>query len=107
MKMSQSLKLRTIVNGFTISLDTVSPGGCAVVSWTTGGGTTRVDLQRDNVPVWDNAPPNAQVQDCPQVPADAPLPLNIVYTLQAYNSAGQMVNQSTSLIVQPLAVNPQ
>jgi len=96
-----------VINGFTISPDTVSPGGCTVLAWTTGGGTTNVDLLRDNVPIWDNAPANSQIQDCPQIPADATLPLSIVYTLQAYNNAGQMVNQTVSLIVQPLSVNPQ
>jgi ABC-type amino acid transport substrate-binding protein len=96
-----------VINGFTISPDTVSPGGCTVLAWTTGGGTTNVDLLRDNVPIWDNAPANSQIQDCPQIPANATLPLSIVYTLQAYNNAGQMVNQTVSLIVQPLSVNPQ
>jgi len=46
------------------------------------------------------------VQDCPQVPADAALPLSIVYTLQAYNSAGQSVSQALSLVVQPLSATP-
>ena len=64
-------------------------------------------LLRDNAAIWDNAPLNSSVQDCPQIPANAALPLSIVYTLQAYNSAGQSVNQSISLIVQPLSVNPQ
>jgi hypothetical protein len=95
-----------VINGFTISPDTVSPGGCTLVSWTTGGGTTRVVLLRDNSPIFDNAPLNSSVQDCPQIPADAALPLSIVYTLQAYNSAGQSVSQSLPLVVQPLSVNP-
>jgi hypothetical protein len=49
---------------------------------------------------------NSSVQDCPQVPADKPLPFSIVYMLQAYNSAGQMVSQSVSLVVQPLSATP-
>jgi hypothetical protein len=96
-----------VINGFTLSPDTVSPGGCTIVSWTTGGGTSRVVLLRDNSPIFDNAPLNSQVQDCPPIPAGAAMPLSIVYTLQAYNSAGQSVSQSQSLIVQPLSVNPQ
>jgi hypothetical protein len=95
-----------VINGFTISPDTVAPGGCAVLSWTTGGGTSSVDLLRDNSIIFDNAPVNSSVQDCPQVPADAALPLSIVYMLQAYNSAGQMVSQSVSLVVQPLSATP-
>ncbi len=95
-----------VINGFTVSPETVSPGGCTILSWTTGGGTTRVVLLRDNVPIFDNAPLNSQVQDCPQIPSNATLPLSIVYLLQAYNSAGQSVSQSLPLVVQPLAVQP-
>ena len=88
-----------VINGFTVSPDTISPGGCAILAWTTGGGTSRVVLLRDNSPIWDNAPLNSSVQDCPPIPADRPLPFTIVYTLQAYNSAGQMANQTLSLTV--------
>jgi polar amino acid transport system substrate-binding protein len=95
-----------VINGFTISPSTVSPGGCVILSWTTGGGTSSVDLLRDNSIIWDNAPSNSSVQDCPQIPADAPLPISIVYMLQAYNSAGQSVSQSLSLVVQPLSATP-
>jgi hypothetical protein len=95
-----------IINGFTLAPETIAPGGCTILSWTTGGGTTRVVLLRDNSPIWDNAPLNSQVQDCPQIPANATLPLSIAYMLQAYNSAGQSVSQSLSLVVQPLSVQP-
>jgi hypothetical protein len=89
-----------VINGFTISPSTISPGACTILAWTTGGGTTRVALQRDNATIWDNAPLNSSVQDCPPVPSGATLPLSIVYTLQAYNSAGQMVSQSLTLVMQ-------
>jgi len=95
-----------VINGFTISPNTIAPGGCVILSWTTGGGTSSVDLLRDNSTIWDNAPLNSSVQDCPQIPADAALPISIVYMLQAYNSAGQSVSQSLSLVVQPLSATP-
>jgi polar amino acid transport system substrate-binding protein len=89
------------INGFTLAPETISPGGCTIATWTTGGGTTRTALLQDNVVIWDNAPANSSVQECPAIPSDKPLPANIVYTLQAFNSAGQMVSQSLSLVVQP------
>ena len=95
-----------VIYGFGLAPTTVSPGGCTIASWTTGGGTTRVVLLRDNSPIWDNAPLNSSVQDCPTIPAGAALPVSIVYTLQAYNSAGQSVTQSQPLVVQPLSVQP-
>jgi hypothetical protein len=91
-----------VINGFTISPDTIAPGGCVILAWTTGGGTTKVNLLRDNAMIYSSAPLDSQVQDCPPIPENAPLPLSIVYLLQAYNSAGQSVSQSLSLVVQPL-----
>jgi ABC-type amino acid transport substrate-binding protein len=88
------------INGFTLAPTTVTPGACTILSWTTGGGTSRVVLLRDNAPIWDNAPLNSSVQDCPPLPSGATLPRNIVYTLQAFNSAGQMVSQSQTLVMQ-------
>ncbi len=96
-----------VIYGFGIAPTSITPGGCTIASWTTGGGTTRVVLLRDNAPIWDNAPLNSSVQDCPPIPSGQPLPLNIVYTLQAYNSAGQLVTQPATLTVeQPVAVQP-
>jgi polar amino acid transport system substrate-binding protein len=95
-----SVPLPTI-NGFTISPSAINPGGCTILAWTTGGGTSRVALLRDNATIWDNAPLNSSVQDCPPVPADKALPFTITYLLQAFNSVGQMVNQSVTLVVQP------
>jgi hypothetical protein len=95
-----------VINGFTLAPTAITPGGCTIVSWTTGGGTTRVVLLRDNSPIWDNAPLNSSVQDCPPIPTGQALPFNIVYTLQAYNSAGQMVNQSLTLVVDQPSVQP-
>jgi hypothetical protein len=93
-----------VINGFTVAPPTIAPGGCVILAWTTGGGTSKVNLLRDNALIWSSAPLNSEVQDCPPVAPDATLPLSIVYLLQAYNSAGQSVSQSLSLVVQPLGV---
>ena len=88
------------IYGFTLSPQTISPGGCTLLAWSAGGGTSRIVLQRDGVTIWDNAPLNSSVQDCPAIPPGQPLPFTIVYTLLAYNNAGQVVNQALSLSVQ-------
>jgi len=87
------------IDGLTLAPDTITPGMCTIVSWTTGGGTTRVQLLRDNAIIWDNAPLNSSVQDCPQIPPDRPLPLVMVYTLYAFNNAGQQTARSVNLTV--------
>jgi len=94
------------INGFTLAPDVIAPGACTIVSWTTGGGTTRVQLLRDNAIIWDNAPLNSSVQDCPQIPPDRPLPFVMVYTLYAFNNAGQQTTRSVNLTVDVLVVTP-
>ncbi len=95
-----------VINGFTASPTSITPGACVILTWTAGGGTSRVALQRDNVTIFDNAPLNSSVQDCPAIAPGVAMPFNIVYTLQAYNSAGQMVNQSLSVVVGSPSVTP-
>jgi len=46
-------------------------------------GTTRVQLLRDGAAIYDNAPLNSSVKDCPPNTA----PATIKYTLVAYNNA--------------------
>ena len=87
------------INGLTLSPVAIAPGGCTIVAWTTGGGTTRVQLLRDNAIIWDNAPLNSSVQDCPPIPAGQPLPFAMVYTLYAFNNAGQQTARTVNLTV--------
>ncbi len=94
------------INGLTLAPDIITPGACAIVSWTTGGGTTRVDLMRDNAMIWSSAPLNSSVQDCPPIPADRPMPFVIVYTLYAYNNTGQSTVRSVNLTVNNAVVTP-
>jgi polar amino acid transport system substrate-binding protein len=89
-----------VINGFTLAPDTISAGACTVASWTTGGGTTRVQLLRNNAVIWDNAPLNSSIQDCPSM-AGQPLPTVLVYTLYAFNNAGQQTARSANLTVNP------
>ena len=87
------------INGLTLSPGTITSGGCTIVAWTTGGGTTRVQLLRDNAIIWDNAPLSSSVQDCPRIQAGRPLPSVMVYTLYAFNNAGQQTTRSANLTV--------
>jgi hypothetical protein len=79
--------------------EAIASGGCTIVSWTTSGGTTRVQLLRNNAIIWDNAPVNSSVQDCPQIQADQPVHSVTVYTLYAFNNAGQQTTRSANLTV--------
>ena len=87
------------IDGFTLAPEVITPGACTIVSWTASGGTTRIQLLRNNAVIWDNAPLNSSVQDCPPVPAGQPLPTVIVYTLYAFNNAGQQTARSANLTV--------
>jgi len=73
------------VQNFGVTPGNIEPGQCVMASWTTGGGTTRVQLLRDGAVILDNAQLNNSVQDCPPQGASS----TIRYTLIAYNNVGQ------------------
>jgi ABC-type amino acid transport substrate-binding protein/heat shock protein HslJ len=84
-----------VIQNFTVAPTNIEQGQCVIASWTTGGGTTRVQLQRDGAVIWDNAPLNSSVQDCPPNTA----PAMIKYTLAASNNAGQQDTRDVSVQV--------
>ncbi len=74
-----------VIVSFSVAPTSIEQGQCVTASWSTGGGTTRVQLLRDGAAIWDNAPLNSSVQDCPPNAA----PATVRYTLAAYNNANQ------------------
>jgi ABC-type amino acid transport substrate-binding protein/heat shock protein HslJ len=85
------------IQSFSVAPTGIEQGQCVVASWTTGGGTTRVQLLRDGAAIWDNAPLNSSVQDCPPNAA----PATIKYTLAAYNNAGARDTRDVQVQVAP------
>jgi heat shock protein HslJ len=89
------------IQSFNVAPTGIEQGQCVVASWSTGGGTTRVQLLRDGAAIWDNAPLNSSVQDCPPNTG----PTTVRYTLAAYNNANQ--RDSRDVQVQVNAAPPQ
>ena len=89
------------IQSFSVAPTGIEQSQCVVASWSTGGGTTRVQLLRDGAAIWDNAPLNSSIQDCP--PNAAPAAIN--YTLAAYNNANQ--RDARDVQVQVNAAPPQ
>ena len=77
------------IQNFTAVHTAIVQGECVTVSWTTGGGTTHVQLLLDDKVILDNAPLNNSMEECPSQPAWATLR----YTLIASNDAGQQVDR--------------
>ena len=94
------------INGFTLAPTTVSPGALHHLV---------VDHGRRHLARGLAARQCADLGQCAGEPQRAGLSatsggrsrcrVNFVYTLQAFNSAGQMVSQSQTLVVQPLSRN--
>jgi hypothetical protein len=85
------------IQSFSVAPTDIEQGQCVTASWSTGGGTTRVQLLRDGAAIWDNAPLNSSVQDCPPNAA----PATIMYTLAAYNNAGAQDTRDVQVQVAP------
>jgi ABC-type amino acid transport substrate-binding protein/heat shock protein HslJ len=90
-----------VIQSFTVAPTSIEQGQCVVASWSTGGGTTRVQLLRDGAAIWDSAPLSSSVQDCPSNAA----PATITYSLVANNNAGQQDQRDVQ--VQVAAAPPQ
>ena len=89
------------IQSFSVAPTGIEQSQCVVASWSTGGGTTRVQLLRDGAAIWDNAPLNSSIQDCPPNAA----PATVRYTLAAYNNANQ--RDARDVQVQVNAAPPQ
>ncbi len=89
-----------VIQNFTVAPTSIEVGQCVITSWTTGGGTTRVQLLRDGGVIWDGAPLNGSIQDCPPNTSGT-----IQYTLAAFNNAG--AQDSRDVAVQVAAAPPQ
>jgi polar amino acid transport system substrate-binding protein len=86
-----------VIQGFSATPSTIQQGECVIVAWTTGGGTTRLELSRDTVVIWSGTELNKSLQDC-ELPAG---PAVVQYTLVAYNNAGKFIAQGATVQVNP------
>jgi ABC-type amino acid transport substrate-binding protein/heat shock protein HslJ len=90
-----------VINQFSVTPSQIQAGACVTISWSTGGGTTRVRLLRNGAAVLDNAPFNGNESDCPNQAG------TVQYRLEAYNAAGQSTYQDASVnVTQPPPTNP-
>ena len=74
-----------VIQGYDVSPTTIEQGGCVTISWTSGGGTTQVELSRDSNVIYTGGELNYSVTDC-ELPEG---PAMVQYTLKAYNNDGQ------------------
>ena len=87
--------------GFEVTPTNIEQGQSVTASWTTGGGTTYVQLLRNDQVIWEDAALNNSVPDTPPAEAGA----TIRYVLVAYNNAGQL--DSREAIVRVAEAPPQ
>jgi polar amino acid transport system substrate-binding protein len=83
-----------VIEYFTVEPPQIPVGQCVQVSWGVGGTVDLVQLFRDNVIVYDNAPFNGLEQDCTLSSTGT-----YVYSIVASNSSGQEALSSASVVV--------
>jgi ABC-type amino acid transport substrate-binding protein/heat shock protein HslJ len=86
-----------VIQGFDVAPSSIVEGECVVVSWTAGGGTTRLELSRDAGVIWTGPELNNSVTDC-ELPAGSSV---VQYTLVAYNNAEEFVSDDRTVQVSP------
>jgi hypothetical protein len=82
-----------VIHAFSAQPADIPLGACIDLRWQTGGGTSWVNIFRGENMVWENAPLNGQVQDCPDTPGQ------VNYRLIAYNPQDKRVHQDQTVNV--------
>jgi hypothetical protein len=81
------------INAFRVKPQEVSVGGCFDVSWSTGPGTSWVNVVRNDDYIWENAPQEGNIQDCPDKAGE------YLYKVVAYNVVDDNVHEETTVTV--------
>ncbi len=70
------------INRFTVEPTQILRGQCVTLRWEVAGNISRVAIKRSGTPIWDGAPVNGQMQDCP--PGEG----RVTYELEATGPGG-------------------
>ncbi len=82
-----------IIKLFNATPDQLNAGECTQVSWSAGGGTTKVDILKDSQVVLADAPFAGSQQDCLNSAG------SVVYGIRASNNVGQVVTDEFTVTV--------
>ncbi len=82
-----------VITMFNVSPTQVEAGQCVTGQWSISGGASRARFLKNGAVIADNVPFVGTAQDCNTQPGQ------IVYRLEAYNAAGQMVSQDRTVTV--------
>jgi hypothetical protein len=85
--------LPPIISSFRVTPQEVSVGGCFAVSWSAGGGTSWVNVVRNDDYVEENAPLSGTLQDCPDKAGE------YLYKVVAYNPVDDNTHEETTVTV--------
>lgn len=90
----EPVNIAPLIENFTVTPTQVTVSGCVQVQWRVSGNVTRIDVRRDSTTIWDNAPLNGVMQDCP------PGPGSVNYTITASGSGGTAYREQRVNVVQ-------
>jgi polar amino acid transport system substrate-binding protein len=83
-----------IIQVFSATPDAIPAGACVTLQWKTAGGTSWVNIYRGEDMVWENAPLQGSVQDCPTETG------TLDYRLIAFNPQDKRVHEDRTVTVQ-------
>jgi polar amino acid transport system substrate-binding protein len=82
-----------IIKLFNAMPDQIKVGECTQITWSAGGGTSKVDILKDGQVVLANAPFAGSQQDCLNSAA------TVIYSINATSNAGQVATQEAAVTV--------
>ena len=88
------------INRFTVDPNQILTNQCVNLRWEVSGNVSRVIISRDGTAIWDGAPVNGQMQDCP------PGAGRKSYVLEAQGSGGISRQQQDINVIAPTSQPP-
>ncbi len=82
-----------VIDDFEVDPEAIQLGQCVEVSWSTSGGTSWVNVLRDDDYIWEQAPLSGSLQDCPDKAGDHR------YRVVAWNPVDDKVREDVTVTV--------
>jgi hypothetical protein len=82
-----------VIDDFEVDPQAIDLGQCVKVTWATSGGTSWVNVLRDDDYIWENAPLSGSLQDCPDKAGD------YRYRVVAWNPVDDRVREDVQVTV--------
>jgi hypothetical protein len=84
-----------VIYAFAVQPEQIQAGQCVNITWSAGGGTSWINIVRNETTILENAPLQGSAQDCPDETGE------LLYVMVAFNPRDERTRADQTVIVNP------